>query len=126
MMNNYKIRIGCTTNNQLCCNNKRIDKKEYIKNNVKYIANKFDYVVSSHILYKTGNRITFKTLEFVCNTELNDNEFLVFINAMHNIGFNSNTNCNIEFFDIYNKKSKIVFSFQTKKKGTSSIYSKKK
>jgi hypothetical protein len=107
-MNNYKIKINCTSYNDLNYNNKKITKNNC---EVKLLKEYNNYINNIYILYKRKknedeNNFTTKTLEFRCNKELNKIEFETFIKYMKDIGFNSknkknkNKNNKIEFIDI--------------------------
>jgi len=51
-MNNYKIKIACTSKAQLCCNNEEISKKNSKKLNLEKLINSNDFAVNALILHK--------------------------------------------------------------------------
>ena len=95
-MNNYKIKISCTSKNELCHNNKKISIKNYNKLNLEQLINNNDYIEKILILYKKlyEQNIITKSLEFLCKCdyEITDINFETFIKNMINIGFCSNNN----------------------------------
>jgi len=93
-INNYKIKISCTSKEELSCNNKKISKKNYNKLNLERLINTTDYIEKAVLLYKnykTYNNvyITTKSLEFICkcNNEISAIDFETFIKEMQTIGF---------------------------------------
>ena len=61
-MNNYKIKIACTSKDQLCCNNEKISKKNSKKLNLEKLIESNDFVVNALILHKKIKNTTPKTL----------------------------------------------------------------
>ena len=99
----YKIKISCTSKKELCYNNNKISKpnskkkseKDYDK--LKQLVNNHNNITSSLILYKKFENFTTKTLEFLCNKEITEDDFKDFIKNMHDIGFISVCNTKITF-----------------------------
>lgn len=99
-MNNYKIRISCTSNGDLSYNNEEFPGEIYNKLSYdKLIHTDFgDKTLIIHkalILHKTITRkdnkpIKTKSLEFICNNEISIIDFETFIKAMQTFGFSSN------------------------------------
>jgi len=94
-MNNYIIKISCTSKEELSYNNKKISIKNYNKLNFENLINATDYIEKALILYKSvktkSNQIfTTKSLEFICKC---NNESVIdlttFIKAMQTLGFSS-------------------------------------
>jgi hypothetical protein len=85
-----KIRINCTNEEyELCINNKKIDKKSFIKN---FNNNKFDdihYIDMVFLLYKNKNNFTNKSLEFEVSRKITEQEFSIFIEYLKKLGFRS-------------------------------------
>ena len=93
-INNYKIKISCTSKEELSCNNKKISKKNYNKLNLERLINTTDYIEKAVLLYKNYRThdnvyITTKSLEFICkcNNEISAIDFETFIKEMQTIGF---------------------------------------
>jgi len=93
-MNNYKIKISCTSKDDLSYNNKKISKKNYNKRNLERLINTTDYIEKAVLLYKNSKthdnvNITTKSLEFICkcNYEISAIDFETFIKEMQTIGF---------------------------------------
>ena len=105
-MNNYKIRISCTSNGDLSYNNEEFPGEIYNKINYdKLIHTDFsDKTLIIHkalILHKTITRkdnktIKTKSLEFICNNEISIIDFETFIKAMQTFGFSSNNHNTIQ------------------------------
>ena len=93
-MSSYKIKIGCTSKDDLSFDNKSITKYNFNKIHSLLQPNTIDYLDSIIILHKIiirrdNNIFTTKTLEFCVNRELNNLEFLEFIDKLKNCGFKS-------------------------------------
>jgi hypothetical protein len=90
-MSSYKIKIGCTSKDELSIDNKAITKYTSNKIYSSLQPNTIDYLDSIIILHKKihSRDVTTKTLEFLCNRELNNVEFLDFIDKLKNCGFKS-------------------------------------
>jgi predicted transport protein len=118
---NYKIKIGCTSEDELCYNNKKISNKNYNKPNFEELMNNTDYIETALILYKKilYKKFTTKSLEFMCKREISEDEFKTFIESMKKIGFKSNNDNTIHLIKINdNKPSKQIFiyNFQSEEK----------
>jgi len=102
----YKIKISCTSFQELCYNGKKISIKNYNQSNLEPLIINTDYINNALILYKIIKKrchsITTKTLEFICNKEISDIEFKCFIQNMKDIGFNSKYDTNIQFIKLDN------------------------
>jgi len=115
----YKIKISCTSPKQLCYNGKKISKKNYNKCEFERLIINTDYINNALILHKKirkpcGRPFTTKTLEFICNKEISDIEFIYFIQNMNDIGFNSEDDTNIQFIKLDNIHNPIlIYSFKT-------------
>ena len=117
-MKNYKIKISCTSINDLCHNNKKLSTKNYGKLNLEKLINNTDYIEKTLILYKKFGASTTKSLEFLCKSDrqISDVEFLTFIKNMINIGFSSNNNTTIHLIKINNNKPNepiFIYNFQS-------------
>jgi len=115
-MNNYKIKISCTSKDELCYNNKKISIKNYNKLKLEEFINKND-IYKLLILHKKINSSNFttKTLEFLCNfdKEMSEDDFQLFIKYMIDIGFNSKHNTIIQFIDNKRNEPIYTYNFQT-------------
>ncbi len=108
-----KIKIGCTTQEELQINNKKINLKNYnsLGDNK---PDKFDYISKIYILQKykfLNNKTTYirKTLEFICNRDITEEEFVLFIETLKKIGFTSKKdNLKIQYID---NEGKIVYNY---------------
>jgi hypothetical protein len=86
-----KIKICCTTQDELQINNKKINMKNYSN----YVNNKFvdfDYIKKIFLLQKfkfINNKTTYikKSLEFICSREITEEEFQIFIANLKKMGF---------------------------------------
>jgi TATA-box binding protein (TBP) (component of TFIID and TFIIIB) len=130
-MNNYKIKIGCTSEDKLCYNNKKISNKNYNKPNFEELMNKIDYIETALILYKNFKKFTTKSLEFMCKREISEDEFKTFIKDMKDIGFKSNNDNTIKLIKINdNKPNELIltykFQLETKEPNEEYIYKKNK
>jgi hypothetical protein len=131
---NYKIKIGCTSEDELCYNNKKISNKNYNRPNFEELMNKIDYIETAlilykQILYKHFKKFTTKSLEFMCKREISEDEFKTFIKDMKDIGFKSN-NYNIIKLIKINKPNKLIltynFQLETKEPNEEYIFKKNK
>jgi len=127
-MNNYLIKIQCTSHEQLCYNNSKIKKNNIIQLKILELINNYDYITSALIVYKKLNKFSTKTLEFTCNKEINEIEFSNFIQTMLDYGFYSYNNNTIKFFN-YNEENRInlilEFNYQLNQKIISKPITKK-
>jgi len=84
-----KIRISCTTQDELQINNKKINMKNYSN----YVNNKFDdYIIKVFLLQKfkfVNNKTSYikKSLEFICSRDITEEEFQLFIVNLKKLGF---------------------------------------
>ena len=84
-----KIRISCTTQDELQINNKKINMKNYLN----YVNNKFeDYIIKVFLLQKfkfLNNKTSYikKSLEFICSRDITEEEFQLFIANLKKLGF---------------------------------------
>jgi len=126
-MNNYKIKISCTTKKDLCYNNEKLTKTNYNKQNLENLINNTDYIEKSLFLYKKikikSKYIQTTSLEFICkcDNEISDIDFETFIKDMQNIDFSSNTENTIHLIKINgNNQNETIFKYEfesiTKKK----------
>ena len=84
-----KIRLSCTTQDELQINNKKINMKNYSN----YVNNKFeDYIIKVFLLQKfkfLNNKTSYikKSLEFICSRDITEEEFQLFIANLKKLGF---------------------------------------
>ena len=116
----YKIRISCTSDNELAFNNKPINKKSYKEIHDKLQPNNIDYIDSVIILHKKTKKKTkifkLKTLEFLCNKEIGEYQFEELIQKMIKIGFYSKDNRPIQFIyidNVFTTKYKYTYDFNS-------------
>lgn len=89
----YKIRINCTNKRELCFNGTKINKELYYDIHNKLLPMYIDYIDKIMILSKTTNSFTTaksfttKSLEFICNREIDEMEFNEFIIILKSVGF---------------------------------------
>jgi len=104
-MTEFKIRIGCTSIEQLSFNNKKISKNNFM---CVFDSN----ITKLIILYKTLDKVTTKTLEFICDKELNKEEFENFIKTMKDCGFKTTSPENkIQFINMNTKPFTPLFNY---------------
>jgi predicted transport protein len=118
-MYNYKIKISCTTKDELCYNNKKISNKNYNRPNFEELINNTDYIETALILYKKEKKFTTKSLEFMCKRKISEDEFKTFIKDMKDIGFSSNNNNTIHLIKINDNKPSeqiFIYYFQSEEK----------
>ena len=114
----YKIKIFCTNINELSFTGCRINRSNY--DNIIYILNpeEDDFINKIIILYKYSKRhdienFVVKSLEIICNTELTENQFIEYIEKMHDCGFESKNNVTVEFINIEDNKTIYKYSFNS-------------
>lgn len=103
----YKIKINCTSEDQLSFENSKISKQM-----CQHLLSKLqlDNVESIILLHKTNcNSFVSKTLEFICSKEINEEQFIAFIHNMQRAGFVSKTNSKIQFID---NDGNIIFNYR--------------
>ena len=111
-MNFPKIRINCTTQRDLTINNKKITIMNYNKysnelNNDKNIS-RVSLLFEDNFHHKDKNFIN-KTLEFYLSTDINKEEFELFIQKLHNLGYKSKKEAvKIQYF---NSSNNIEFNY---------------
>ena len=114
-MNNYKIKISCTSVEELCYNNKKITDKQKFKLELGQFISKFNYIKKAFILSKNKNintkHITIKTLEFICDNKLCDIDFEIFIKEMKINGFDSDPKCNTKIHFINTTNNETLYSY---------------
>lgn len=123
-MNNYKIKIECTSEDKLCYNNKKISNKNYNKLNFEELMNKTDYIETALILYKNifYKKFTTKSLEFMCKREISELEFKEFIVSMKKIGFESKNKNTIKLIKINKNELILTYNFQLETKEPNEEY----
>jgi len=104
---NYKIKISCTSKDELCYNGKKITKYINLKQLINEI-NETDYIEKLILLHKNKHGLTIKSLEFLCNREISHFEFQIFIKKMKNIGFNSKLDTLIQLI----KQNEIIYNYK--------------
>lgn len=112
-MNYPKIRINCTSQNDLTINNKKITIINYNKYSNNLINDK--NISRILILYEdnlhNNNNKNFinKTLEFYLYNEISKEEFELFIQKLHNLGYKSKKEApKIQYF---NSSNNIEFNY---------------
>ena len=80
------------------------------------------------ILYKTQINFTIKTLEFFCKHEIDEDEFIKFINYMQNDGYSSEEYTCIQFIKLNNNNNETIFEyyFQSIREEEESVIPKKR
>ena len=123
-MNNYKIKIECTSEDKLCYNNKKISNKNYNKLNFEELMNNIDYIETALILYKNifYKKFTTKSLEFMCKREISELEFKEFIVSMKKIGFESKNKNTIKLIKINKNELILTYNFQLETKEPNEEY----
>jgi hypothetical protein len=107
-----KIKINCTTQEELQINNKKINLKNY--NNLNQKPDNFEFVSKIYLLQKykfINNKTTYirKSLEFICNREITEEEFSLFIENLKKIGFmTKKEDLKVRYID---NEGKIVFNY---------------
>jgi len=120
-MYNYKIKISCTTKDDLCYNNKKISNKNYNRPNFEELINNTDYIETALILYKHKHfkKFTTKSLEFMCTRKISEIEFKTFITDIKDNGFSSNNDNTIHLIKINDNKPSeqiFIYDFQLEEK----------
>jgi len=114
-MSLYKIKINCTSKDDLSFDNKKINKKQYNKIHSILQPNNFEYIDSIVILHKKFIKKGFitKTIEFFCNKELSLITFLDFIQKLKDCGFNSDDDTPIQYINIKTNNNIFNYKFNT-------------
>jgi hypothetical protein len=105
----YKIRINCTSEEQLSFDDNKITKYIYDRIHIVLQPDNIDYINDIIILHKNNVDFTLKSLEFICKININEEQFIKFIEHMKNIGFYSDSNSNIQFID---NIGNIIFNYK--------------
>lgn len=128
-MNFPKIRINCTSQKDLTINNKKITIQNY--NNYSAKLNEDKNISKVSLLYEDNfhhrdKNFINKTLEFYLYSEINKEEFEIFIQKLHNLGYKSKKEApKIQYF---NSSNIIEFNYnfntikQFEKNSVSNIY----
>jgi len=107
-MNEYKIRINCTHEQQLSFNDEPINKKTYKTIHEKFEPDLINFIDKINILhtkcYLKPELTYYKSLEMLCNREICEYEFECIIKRMHSCGFISVSGAQIQFVKL--KKTK--------------------
>jgi len=110
-MNKFKIKINCTHPDNLRIDDRVISKNRRHSNVYNYIRSKMqleniDYITKMLIVYKTdSNGLESKSIEFIINREIDENEFILFIVKMKDAGFFSLNNRDIKFIDMTSSRT---------------------
>ena len=114
-MSLYKIKISCTTKDEFSFYNKKINQKTYKKMDTILQVNAICYINSIGILYKKNKdcQVTTKTLEFIFNKELNETEFLDFINKLKACNFKSKIDTKIRLINIITNEVKFCYKYNS-------------
>jgi len=105
---NYKIKISCTNEEDLNYKKEKCTKKIILDDEFKLLMENNKYIEKGLFLHKTQEKFTTKTLEFLCNNEISEEDFKTFIQDMKNIGFSSkNDNHRISFINVDNPHNPI-------------------
>lgn len=112
----YKIKIVCTSINDLSFNGYRINRSIYDNMIYHLYPNEEDFINKIIILYKYSKRhnvenFVDKSLEIICNTKLTENKFIEYIEKMHDCGFQSYNNAIVEFINMENYETIYKYSF---------------
>jgi hypothetical protein len=113
----YKIKIFCTSIDELSFNGSRINRSIYDIIIHSLYPKEDDFIDKIMILYKNSKRhdiknFVVKSLEIICNTKLTEKQFIEYIEKMHDCGFRSCKNdVVVEFIDIEDYKTIYKYSF---------------
>jgi len=122
----YKIKIACTSKDELSFNKKHITPK--LSNNIVHDMNlpSYNYISKSNIVYKTHKKFTRKFLEIYCDKMINIKQFKRFIKKMHHSGFSSTSDLRVEFIDVNTNNNIYCCNFQTMNEMNCNDYVKRK
>ena len=125
----YKIKIGCTSEDELSIKSKRVSKStinhSVFSQIISHLTRNCIHFVDSEnvvILYKTitivnnkGEEFEFttKTLEFACKREIEECEFKNFITILKSLGFSSDCGTTIKFCGNLNTNNIYEYNFST-------------
>lgn len=105
---NYKIKISCTSKEQMSCNNKEITKKNYNKPELEKLIDATDYIEKALILHKKMQKRNFTTKSLEFNCKCCANKYIIdlkpFIKEMQAIGYSSSHNTFIYLIEINNNE----------------------
>lgn len=115
----YIIKVYCTHKENLTFNGIkiRVAKKNLHQSppdiTLGYISCIFPYIKAINIVYKTNGKSTIKRLEFDSEneTELNDEEFIHFIEVLKRLGFASNKDVKISYCKVMRDKHEEIFAY---------------
>lgn len=123
----YKIKINCTSINDLSFNDSllydsRINRSIYYNIIYNLYPEEDDFINKIMIVYKKFIRhniknFVVKSLEIICNTKLTENQFIKYIEKMHDCGFESKNNTMVEFINMENYETIYKYSFNSMKPG---------
>ena len=95
----YKIRITCTSKDELSFNNKRVSKDNFRQlKDIKFP----EYIYRANIVTRNiiGIKLTTKALEFICNRQVEEDEFKLFITFLKQIGFATKQDNKISYIKV--------------------------
>ena len=119
-MTEFKIRIRCTSIEELSYNNKKISKT----NKICVFDSNIEKII---ILHKRLDGFTTKTLEFIYNKQLNEEEFIKFIHTLKEHGFKTeNSKHPIQFMKMNPFTTLLNYTFMNANKIALDNFSKKK
>jgi hypothetical protein len=120
----FKVRIDCTTKENLAFNNGKIQRRHFKKIIQHVDPIKFPALECIYLLTKTikrggptkesessggRKRITLKSLEMTWSWPLSEKEFREFVEHLQNVGFSSTNKNKIQLVD--NSTANIIYSF---------------
>jgi len=109
----YKIKIGCTTKDELSLCGKKIKTNGYTTI-VSKLTNNDDIQIIQIIQIVSkkheNNDFTTKTIEFFINRELDEIEYILFIAKLKDAGFRSEKDINIQL--INTKSNDVIFDYK--------------
>jgi hypothetical protein len=113
----YKIKIFCTSINELSLNDEGINRSIYDEIIYSLCPEDDDFIDKIMILYKYSKRhnienFVVKSLEIICNTRLTKKQFIEYIKKMHDCGFKSKNNAIIEFINMENYETIYKYKFE--------------
>ena len=105
----YKIKIKCTHFDDLNFNNKKISTHNY--DNIISVLQNIINLSAIHIVHKTFNKFTTKTIEFLFY-DLNVNTFYDFIKLLKYYNFNCSIEKNTDIQFIHVDSNDIIFNYK--------------
>jgi hypothetical protein len=102
--------LYCTSSKELCFNGAPINKNTNYDINNKLLPMYIEYIEKIACLYKTSGSMTTKSLEFICNREIDEIEFNEFIIILKTVGFSSMNGGKIQFIDMA-ADNKTIFNY---------------